>query len=351
MRILHVLSSARAEGTPKLVMDWLSVKEHPQAVLFLSESGELLSNFKEKTSVYANQSFSPSLKSAFKIAALVKDVCTKEKPDMVIAWPTGHSQWIHLGATRAGVKHKITHIGNPPGTSFFGKYVATAITFWLSYCLRVKFIACSAYVKSAFAKLFIVPKQNLYAVYNATDLNLFLSDLSIQKKESIMVATLEKHKDHATLINAAEQYPKLVGVVNCFGNGSLKSRLQQLISDKKVAINLCGSSNEIPLELRKHKVFVLSTTEQEGFGTVLIEAMASGCKIVASNVSATREVLQNGQWGTLVEPNNPEALAMAIDKALNSEPLSLMEIGERQAYLSQFSVEKMLNNYIAIANG
>ncbi len=46
MKILHVLTSPRAEGTPRLVLDWLTVKEHQQYVLFLQkEPADLLNSF------------------------------------------------------------------------------------------------------------------------------------------------------------------------------------------------------------------------------------------------------------------------------------------------------------------
>jgi glycosyltransferase involved in cell wall biosynthesis len=351
MKILHVLTSARAEGTPKLVLDWLSIDEHEQLVLFLTDSGELLNEFKAKAPVFTNTTFIPSLKTGLKITALVKRVCKEVEPDLVIAWPTGHSQWIHWGAHKAGVKKKITHIGNPPGETFFGRYIASALTFWMSCFLKVKFVACSTYVKKAYSQLLVVPNSVLFAVHNAINLNSFSVDLTAQKKESIMVATLERHKDHETLIEASSRYKKQIGEVHCYGNGSLRSHLENLIVEKKASVLLMGSSNTIPAELRKHKVFILSTTENEGFGTVLIEALASGCRIVATDVAATREVLEGGKWGLLVPPNNPKELAATVEKAINSEPLSEDELDNRKKYLKQFSVETMINKYMELANG
>ena len=51
MKILHVLTAPRAEGTPRLVLDWLSLKDHEQEVVFLTDQGELKLTF-EKTGVW-----------------------------------------------------------------------------------------------------------------------------------------------------------------------------------------------------------------------------------------------------------------------------------------------------------
>ena len=62
-----------------------------------------------------------------------------------------------------------------------------------------------------------------------------------------------------------------------------------------------GSSLEITKLLGNSDIFAFSTTEDEGFGIALIEAMAAGLPIIASDVPACREVL-DGNAGILVPP-------------------------------------------------
>jgi glycosyltransferase involved in cell wall biosynthesis len=54
----------------------------------------------------------------------------------------------------------------------------------------------------------------------------------------------------------------------------------------------------------------------EGFGLVLLEAMANGLPIVATAVSAIPEVVDDGRVGLLVPPEDPAALARAMDRFL-----------------------------------
>tara|TARA_R110001592_G_scaffold363109_2_gene680467 strand:- start:162709 stop:163761 length:1053 start_codon:yes stop_codon:yes gene_type:complete len=349
MKILHVLTSARAEGTPKLVLDWLNLEEHEQEVLFLSDSGELLPDFKANTRVYTNSSFVPSLKSGFKISALVKEVCTEVEPDLVIAWPTGHSQWIHLGASRAGVKKKITHIGNPPGSSFFGRYITTALTFWMSYFLNVKFIACSGYVKNEMKAIGILP-QNLSVVYNSLALNEFTFHTSKQKK-ACMIGYMEVARDHLTLLKAW----KILNVnrnyqLNLIGEGKLRQKLEQFVKDNAInGVRFLGRKQKVVSVLAESDVYVLSTL-REGFGITLLEAIASGCKIVCTDLPATREVLQNGRWGALVTRESADLLSEAILTAFESPNFTESEISARKTYLNQFRVSEMCSKYIEIAN-
>ncbi len=66
-------------------------------------------------------------------------------------------------------------------------------------------------------------------------------------------------------------------------------------------------------------VYVAPNTGKESFGIILLEAMASGTPIVASDIVAFRAVLEDGQCGRLVTPDDPEALAYAIVDLLGDE--------------------------------
>jgi glycosyltransferase involved in cell wall biosynthesis len=80
-------------------------------------------------------------------------------------------------------------------------------------------------------------------------------------------------------------------------------------------------------ELQRSQVLVLpSTTEAEGFGMVLIEAMACATPVIASNVGGTALAVRDGVDGVLVPPGDPVALRRAIAELLG-DPVRMSQLG------------------------
>ena len=91
-------------------------------------------------------------------------------------------------------------------------------------------------------------------------------------------------------------------------------------------------------------VFVLSSA-WEGFGNVLVEAMACGTPVVSTDCpSGPSEILQGGKYGPLVPVGDPEALAKAIEAVLES-PLPGSVLQKRA---EDFSVDKITDQYLQL---
>ncbi len=113
--------------------------------------------------------------------------------------------------------------------------------------------------------------------------------------------------------------------VHCaiFGAKPENIRYQEELSDlaKNLGVEsmlkIYGPCNDMPAAYRLASVVVASSIVPEGFGRMAAEAQAMGCPVVATNIGAVPEVVLDGKAGWLVDPNDPVALAQAIDEALS----------------------------------
>ena len=101
-----------------------------------------------------------------------------------------------------------------------------------------------------------------------------------------------------------------------------------------------GHSDTMPITIREADIFCLPSY-REGFPKVLIEAMASGAAIVATDVPGCRQAVQHMETGLLVPKQNPEALSEAIEILVND-----VSLRQRLAERARQRVEKELTKEI-----
>ena len=91
-------------------------------------------------------------------------------------------------------------------------------------------------------------------------------------------------------------------------------------------------------------VFALSS-HYEGFGNVLIEAMALGIPVVATASAGTRDIVDHGVDGLLVEPHTPEGFADALRRILESADLRSAMSQAAAKTADRFDARKVIARY------
>jgi len=170
-----------------------------------------------------------------------------------------------------------------------------------------------------------------------------------------VVSMLRPEKDLATLIRAfALLHPRESRLkLAIVGSGPELESLQQCAQDSGVAHDVVfqPATADVAAWLRNFDVFVLPS-RNEAFPNALMEAMACGCPVVASNVGGIPELIESGSTGLLFEPGDAVALAAALHRLIQNprERSALAAAGERfvrENLSRQASVQRMAEIYAA----
>jgi phosphatidylinositol alpha-mannosyltransferase len=124
-------------------------------------------------------------------------------------------------------------------------------------------------------------------------------------------------------------------VLTVAGDGADRGAIETLPDSLRSRVFMLGplQHDRIPLVLAGADVAVAAATGQESFGYSIVEAMAAGVPVVATDIEGYRQVATSEVDALLVPPGDPEALAAAIRRILDDEALSmrLAEAGRRTA--------------------
>ena len=171
------------------------------------------------------------------------------------------------------------------------------------------------------------------------------------------VAHLVPVKGHKDLINAFSQLVQKHNTARLVlvGGGSpeYEKELQTLIARLGVTnrVDMLGVRHDVPRLMQGFDGLVLSS-RKEGFGTVLVEAMATGLPVIATRSGGPEDIVIPGETGWLVEPGDVSALTSAM--------LDFMEsVEKRQRYgfaglaraREQFSLKRMVESHQKLYQG
>jgi glycosyltransferase involved in cell wall biosynthesis len=240
------------------------------------------------------------------------------------------------------------HVGNPPQRD--ASYYARILNDPLA--ARIPIIFCANSIELAFNTIAsqLGTKIDGHTVYNAIDYYCFADTPKRDRPFSArgkfivgMTGRFVEYKDHATLIRACARVPGVQ--LWLAGSGDLGPSLRALADEVRTDTWWIGDvpPSEIPRFLRALDLFFFATTWREGFSLSLLEAMASGCLIAASDVPSCQEVL--GGDVRLVKPT-VDGYVRALESAMDlGAPARALSIHATQGRARQFDVGPFVKSY------
>jgi glycosyltransferase involved in cell wall biosynthesis len=220
-----------------------------------------------------------------------------------------------------------------------------------------KIISVSRMVAHEF-RVIGVPKEKIAIIPNGVDLeeykqlpigDLFRKRLDIKENEKVVltIGRLEKIKGFQYLIKALPSIIKEVGSTKLVIAGpdfNYGAKLKKLAEETNVQDNVIfyGPINgKEKFEAFSAANIVAVPSLYEGFGMLLLEAMAAGKPLVATNTGAAPEIIQNGKNGILANLGNVEDLAGKIIKLLSDDQLMYLISQESRKTVEAFDWEKV----------
>ncbi len=296
-----------------------------------------------------------SFKKIIKISRYLEE----SQPDIFLA----NNDYVgvsNLAKLISGSSTKVVHGVHIHISRYFGQLlgvrsVIRPLLLKQAYCNSDGIIAVSQGVADDLANLLNVAFEKIKVIYNPVvtpDLLLKASEpinhpwfASSQPPVILGAGRLMHQKGYPTLIRAfaqvKQQYPCRLVII---GNETdYKSELKELAQILGVAedLDMPGFQMNPYTYMANSALFVMSS-EYEGFGNVLVEAMATGTPVVSTDCkSGPAEILENGKYGLLTPVGDANQLAQAMLSTLK-KPLSAQMLRKRS---QDFTVEAIAEEY------
>ncbi len=366
IRVLHVITRLEKGGAPSVLLETLQRSDSNQFEYHIA-TGVAREQEKDMISYARGIGF-----QVFAIPSLVRDINPFLDMNALLRLyfliRNGRYDIVHCHTSKGGFIGRLAArlanvrviVYSPHGDIFEGYFGKVKICFfiWLEKLatrFTDKIITLTKSGIEPYLKLGIGEQSQFDYIYNGIDIKTLEKRKvnRVQKRQEIgvendcfLVVTagrLVPVKGHAYLISALTQIVTEIPNIKLvfLGDGELKDALleQAKALGLESHVLFLGMRNDVPEVVSCSDLFVLPSIN-EGFGVVLLEAMAMKCPIVATNVGGVPEVVLDGETGILVPPRDPAQLANGIVKFLRDQSLAKqMSENGYQRLKACFSIE------------
>lgn len=362
MKILHLITTLGVGGAEKHLL-WLGggqvARGHDVSVLYLKGEGELRADFEAAGMTVGSVPLGSLFAAPLAVGKLTRAI-RERAPDVLHTHLLKADALGALAGSRARVPARVSSKHNDE-RALLKRSVGVVHGRLMRRVHRL--IALSDHVRRFVAEHGGVPLERLRRIYYGVDPDGLQASRSRAEVRAelgvgedtpllVCVGRLAPQKDHPTLLAALVQLPPEVTLLvvgdDPFGDGRarLQAEAQRLGLGERA--RFLGIRHDVPDLLVASDLFVLPSL-WEGLGLVFLEAMAVGLPVVATNVSAIPEVVDDGRTGWLVPPSDPTGLAAALREAL-ADPDERARRGEagRALLVERFGLPRMIDETLAL---
>lgn len=354
IHIAHVLHSFDTGGMEKGIATVIenSISTFKHTIICLTKSGKSKKLLPRDIEIIEmNKKEGNSLFFVLRLAKTIK----KLNPDIVHTRNWGGFDGV-IAAKLAGIKY-VFH--GEHGWSMDDPYGLNKKRVFIRQVLD-RFVTCYTCVSKQIESWLINEikvKKPVIQIYNGVDCDLYSpglgmairSDLGIKTGTIVfgIVARLDPIKNHKALIKVFSSINK-VWPDTCLliaGKGTEEKYMQSIACH---GVHFLGNRSDIPDLLRSIDVFVLPSFN-EGISNTILEAMASGLPVVASDRGGNPELIKSDQNGMLFDPDSEEALKICLAKYIQDSELRKCHGNNgRKMAKKLYSVKTMADDYKSV---
>lgn len=294
--------------------------------------------------------------ASMKVAAVFR----KLKPDVIHT----HNTQPFIEGTIAAVMTGVKRVIHTDHARIFPDKRRYMLMEWLLSHFVEKVVGVSEHTTKSLNKYEHISEKKLTTIVNGIEYESISVNIELKKKTLSLpsnclvigaaVRLSEQKGLHyviEVLPDLIKNYPHIEMVIA--GDGPLRMQLQvrakELKIDKKV--HFIGPRLDVLELLQVFDIYVLPSL-WEGLPMIILEAMASGCPVIATDVGGVREAIVDNETGILVEPGNKKALYEAIEKLVTDKDLrKKLGVNSRQRFNEKFTADIMVKKYEALYSG
>lgn len=356
LQITHALSVGGLEQVILTLCRSINKQQYEITVLCLRELGDLAVEVEKtgaKVILLPQKNSGTDYFSFLKIAKIIRQI----KPDVIHTHNTQPLIEGVLGCLVAGRLPTIVHTDHARQFPDKKRYMFAE---WCASHFVHKMVGVSEKTTENLRRFEKISPKKLTTIENGIILENYqiTIDTSAKRKELNLpesgriigvIARLEPVKGITFLLKAApailEKYPDTVFLI--VGDGSEKNNLIQESRDLGITDNIffTGVRHDVPQLLELLDIYVLPSIS-EGLPMGLLEAMAAGCSVVATNVGGVPGVLGENENGLLVEHSSPAMFTKTIIYLIENKSIRLDYGIRSNKYVSRnFNIQKMISEY------